>query len=264
MTGRIRRDGDVFGRLIRDFHAGIPCREIIERDDGLIDVSSGPAAYFTEYADWPEEERRAVDLARGRVLDIGCGAGRHALYLQGRGLDVVGIDASPLAVETCRERGLRDARVLGITRVGPGLGRFDTILMMGSNFGLFGSRTRARWLLGRFRSITSEDAVVIAESADPYRTTRPAHLAYHERNLARGRMPGQLRIRVRHGAFIGEWFDYLKVSREEMTEIVEGTGWRVTEFLPRTGVVYAGILEKAARILSVRRSRSEEVDLHEG
>jgi SAM-dependent methyltransferase len=238
------RHDDAFGHLIHDFHCGMPAREIIERDDGLIDVSSGPAAYFTGYPDWPADERRAVDLARGRVLDIGCGAGRHALYLQGRGLDVVGIDLSPLAVRTCRERGLRDVRVLGITQVGSGLGRFDTILMMGSNFGLLASMSRARWLLRKFRSITSESAFIIAESADPHDTVKPCHLDYHRINLERGRLPGQVRIRVRYQTLIGEWFDYLKVSRDEMKMVIEGTGWHVARFIPGHGTVYSAILNK--------------------
>jgi SAM-dependent methyltransferase len=164
-----KRD-DACGRLIYDFHCGQHPREIIERDDGFIDVSSGPAAYFSEYVDWPQHERQAIDLAHGRALDVGSGAGRHALYLQSKGLEVVGIDVSPLAVKTCQERGLHDARVLSITQATSALGRFDTIIMMGSNFGLFGSLRRARWLLRRFHAMTSEKATIVGESADPYAT----------------------------------------------------------------------------------------------
>ncbi len=75
--------------------------------------------------------------ARGRVLDIGCGAGRHALYLQKRGFEVVAIDISPLAVDVCRRRGVNDVRLMSITEADSNLGPFDTILMMGANFGLF-------------------------------------------------------------------------------------------------------------------------------
>lgn len=239
------RQDDAYGQLIHDFYCGKRPQEIIERDDGLIDTSSGPAAYFAEYQDWGQDLQQAVDLARGRVLDIGCGAGRHALYLQGKGLDVVGIDVSPLAIKTCRERGLRDARVLSITQVSSRLGEFDTIIMMGSNFGLFGNMTRAKWLLRRFRAVTSGNARIIAESADPHATKNPSHLAYHRRNRDRGRLPGQLRIRVRYQTYIGRWFDYLKVSREEMRNVVEGTGWRVTRFIPETGTVYVGVIEKS-------------------
>lgn len=236
---------DAYGHLIYDFHCGKRPQEIIEREDGLIDISSGPAAYFAEYQDWPQDQQQAVDLARGRVLDVGCGAGRHSLYLQGKGLDVVGIDISPLAVKTCRERGLKDARVLSISQVSSKLGRFDTIIMMGSNFGLCGNLKRAKWLLRRFRAITSDNATIIAESADPHATENPSHLAYHRSNRDRGRLAGQLRIRVRYQTYIGSWFDYLKVSRDEMKMVVEGTGWRVTRFIPETGTVYAGVIENS-------------------
>ena len=35
------------------------------------------------------------DLPPGRVLDAACGTGRHALWLMGRGHEVIGVDASP-------------------------------------------------------------------------------------------------------------------------------------------------------------------------
>ena len=135
---------------------------------------------------WPKTERQAIRLARGRVLDVGCGAGRVALHLQDRGHEVVGIDLSPLAVEVSRRRGVQDARELPVTRVGDELGRFDTIVMFGNNFGLMGSRRRAPWLLRRFRSMANEDARILAESVNPYKTDNPGHLAYHERNRRRG------------------------------------------------------------------------------
>ena len=135
---------------------------------------------------WPKTERQAIRLARGRVLDVGCGAGRVALHLQDRGHEVVGIDLSPLAVGVSRRRGVQDARELPVTRVGDELGRFDTIVMFGNNFGLMGSRRRAPWLLRRFRSMANEDARILAESVNPYKTDNPGHLAYHERNRRRG------------------------------------------------------------------------------
>jgi hypothetical protein len=71
---------------------------------------------------------------------------RVALELQARGREVVGIDSSPLAVEVARRRGVRDARVLPFEQVGPALGRFDTVVMYGNNFGLFGGEAKARRL----------------------------------------------------------------------------------------------------------------------
>ena len=184
--------------------------------------------------------------ARGRVLDIGCGAGRHSLYLKEQGFDVLGIDNSPLAIEVCRSRGLSNAHVLSITQITPQLGAFGTIPMLGNNFGLFGSFTRAKWLLRRFHRITSGEARIIAESRDPYETESLEHLEYHEFNRQRGRMPGQLRIRVRYKKYATPWFDYLLVSKDEMGRILEDTGWEAREFIDgETPGVYIAIIERA-------------------
>jgi cyclopropane fatty-acyl-phospholipid synthase-like methyltransferase len=242
--GKLRADQDAFGQEIYDYHRGKGGYEVIERADGFIDTSMGPAAYFSEYRDWPLHSRRAINMARGRVLDIGCGAGRVALYLQGKGLDVLGLDVSPLALKTCRLRGLKTTRLASITDVSPRWGTFDTIVMFGNNFGLFASWNRARQLLKRFHRMTTPDACILVESVDPYQTTEPAHLRYHRMNRRRGHMSGQVRIRVRYKAWASPWFDYLLVSQEEMRKIVEGTGWRVSRVFESTGPSYAAMLEK--------------------
>ena len=73
--------------------------------------------------------------------------------------------------------------------------------------------------------------MIIAETRDPYKTDNPAHLRYHERNRRRGRMGGQIRMRHRFRQYVGKWFDYLFVSKEEMKEILEGTGWTAEIFI---------------------------------
>lgn len=67
---------------------------------------------FREEKDMSDIERKALELARGRVLDVGAGAGCHSLVLQNRGLEVTAIDISPLSVQVQQERGVRDARVV--------------------------------------------------------------------------------------------------------------------------------------------------------
>src|SRR5215470_13199804 len=108
---------DAYGRLVYAYYKGLPSTEIIERDDHWFDVSVGAPAYFAPFEKWPSIEQRAMRDVRGRVLDVGCGAGRVALHLQARGHDVVAIDVSPLAVKTCRLRGVRNARVCSVTSI---------------------------------------------------------------------------------------------------------------------------------------------------
>ena len=235
---------DAYGRAMLDFHFGGAASLLIERDDGYIDSDLPMAHYFAKYETWRPHERAAIKHATGRVLDIGCGAGRHSLYLQKRGLRVVAIDVSPGAIRACRLRGVKDARPCPIDEVNRRLGTFDTILMLGNNFGLFGSFAKARALLRRFYGLTSQTACIIAECLDPYDTSNPKHLSYHRMNRARGRMPGQLRLRARYQDYATPWFDYLFVSRQEMTKILNGTGWRISKTVAGRGPTYVAMIHK--------------------
>ena len=226
---------DAFGQMLLD---GAD-QEIIERDDGFL--STAMLIYFAPVRRWSSVERRALRWVRGRVLDAGVGAGRVALELQERGRDVVAIDVSPGAVQVARRRGVRDARLLALEDVDESLGEFDTLVMFGNNFGLFGSRAKARRLLRQLRPFVRR---IVATSNDPFGTDDPVHLGYHERNRNRGRMPGQLRLRVRYRDLIGPWFEYLIVSPEEMAEIVEGTGWEIRHLIQDEGTPYVAVLER--------------------
>ncbi len=240
---------DAYGHLLLDYHNGTENVEIVEREDGFIGISSfGPATYFAKHADWGEHQRLAIEHAAGWALDIGCGAGRHSLYLQEQGFEVLGVDNSPLAIQTCRSRGLKNALVTPVTQLSSKTGTFDTILMMGHNFGLVGSYKRAKWLLRRFAAMTSDTAKIIAETMDPYQTEAPHHLAYHQFNQARGRMTGQLRLRIRYLKYATPWFDFLFVSKPEMENILDGTAWRVEHYIDTvTTPTYIAILGKRSR-----------------
>jgi len=218
--------------------------EIVEREDGTIMASKfGPASYLAPYRKWDPHQRQGMRFARGRVLDVGAGGGRVALHLQEKGHDVVAIDASPGAVEACRTRGVRDARVMRIEDVDESLGVFDTVVMYGNNLALLSSRTKAPRILRKLARITSERGRIIGECLDPYGTDNPKHRAYHERNRKRGRMGGQIRIRVRYEDVATPWFDYLFLSEPELHEILDGTGWRLARMLPGTRT-YVAVIEK--------------------
>jgi len=250
----LSEDQDAYGKAIYAYFQGDEPLEIIERDDGFIGAFPGIENYFQEFIDWPIYQKEAMRYAHGRVLDVGCGAGRVSLYLQNQGFEAVGIDNSPLALDVCRERGLRHTSPTPITQVSAArLGIFDTIIMLGNNFGLFGNYKRAKWLLKRFHKMTSERGRMIVESNDIYQTDNPEHLDYHQRNLERGRMAGQVKLRVRYGKTATPWFDYLMVSKDEMADIIMDTGWWIHLIIDpdeKDGArsTYIAVLEKGENV----------------
>ena len=188
-----------------------------------------------------EAVKGAMEFERERVLDIGCGAGRHSLYLQKKGLNVLAIDSSPLAIEVCKLRGLKKAKVMAIEDVKFKPNSFETIIMMGNNFGLFGSLKKAKRLLKKFYRMTSRNGLIIANTHDPYKTDNPDHREYHKLNKKKGRMGGQVKIRVRFRKYVSRWFDYLMVSKKE---ILKGTEWKVKKFIDSDNSQYVAVIEK--------------------
>lgn len=225
---------------------------VVERSDGYVNVDAGARRYFSKYKDWAQHEKDAIKYTKGRFLDIGCGAGRVVLYLQKKGLRGLGIDTSPLAIKVCKLRGARNVNCMGIDGITKlKTNSFDSIIMFGNNFGLFGNFKKAKRLLKELYRITSDSSTIIAESRDPYVTDNSVHFAYHRANKKKGRMPGQLRIRIRFMQYSTDWYDYLYVSKKEMEQILKGTGWKVIRFINdpnyRTNGEYMAVIRKTAK-----------------
>nr|WP_111650845.1 methyltransferase domain-containing protein [Actinoplanes lutulentus] len=249
--------GDAFGEMIRDAYAvrtGIgprplaggkyprPVIEVIERDDGLI--NGAPADhYLDEPGDWQSYDRRALKLCRGRVLDIGAGAGRIAVELQRRGIAVTGLDTSAGAIEVARKRGVLDTVLTTVDEFARASVRYDTFLLLGNNLGLLESAERAPVFLAALARLAAPGARIVAQGSDPYGTRDPVHVAYHERNRQRGRLGGQLRLRLRYREVATEWFDYLNCSAAELETLLDGTGWRLKSIDDRDRPYYLAVME---------------------
>jgi len=217
---------DLFGQAFLDFYEGKKYPSQIERDDGYVDEHV-IGQYFEDYDKFPEAEKRALRHAKGRVLDIGVGAGRHSLYIQEKALDVIGIDISDKALEVCRQRGVKRLRKMSACDLRFGRGSFDTAIAFCNNFGLCGSMKGVQGMMTRLHRIISDDGIFLAESVHPTDTKKRAHLRYHKMNMARGRPPGQVRIRIKYRGKVGRWFDLLMVTPAEMQELCDRTGWRI-------------------------------------
>ena len=236
---------DAFGRMLKAFFYREEVWETIEREDGYLVINENVHAYFASYKYWPEIEKRAIRLAGGRVLDIGAGAGRVALSLQRRGHAVTAIDNSPLSIIVCKMRGVKNAETLSVEEIDKfRFSSFDTVIMFGNNFGLFGSADKAKDLLRILYRITSPKALILAGSDDFSNYNHPAFTDYYKLNEKRGRMPAQFRMRVRFRKYIGDWFDFLFVSPDQMKDILRDTGWKVRNIINSEDTKYIAVLSK--------------------
>jgi SAM-dependent methyltransferase len=221
-------DSDVFGRALLDWATGGVVPEVLEREDGFTQIGAGPDVYLSEFKDWPNAERKSLRYVRGRVMDVGCGAGRVALELQRRGVDVVGLDASPLASQAATICGVDEVWSTALEDLDSRVAAFDSLVLFGNNFGIFETPTRARRILSHLAKTTKPEARIFVESTSAYFGGAPAFTrSYYLRNRARGVSPGQVKLRYHYGHLVGPWFRWLYVSRSEMRSILVGTGWRL-------------------------------------
>jgi SAM-dependent methyltransferase len=246
MRGEMRKSEDVFGRALLDWAKGGTTPEVLERDDGFTQIGAGPEVYLSEFSGWPVAERKSIRYLRGRVIDIGCGAGRVALNLQHRGIEVVGLDSSPLAVRAAKIRGVKEVWFLPVEELASKIGSFDSIVLFGNNFGILQTPNHARQLLTDLAKSTKPGARIFAESTNAYCGGAPGlDRSYYWRNKERGVSPGQSRLRFRYDNLVGPWFNWLYVSQSEMRLILRGTGWHQKEVLGvGSSEPYVAILEK--------------------
>lgn len=240
------RIGDAFGETLRAALAAdlVPgaVSEVIERDDGLI-VASDAVRYFRTPQAWQPPIRWAVEQAQGRVLDVGVGAGRHALAAAASGCEVTGLDVSEGAVEVCRARGVHAVQGSG-ERAGElfGPGSFDTVFLLGQNLALLSSPERAGDLLAALHAVTAPGAVILGDSQDPS-SSPDAGRGYFARNLELGRWPGHFVIRARYRDIATPWFDYLFCSPQELAGLVAPHGWQL-EDVRTSGMAYSTRLRR--------------------
>lgn len=154
---------DIFGKALLDYYNGNYSEDIITSTN----ISSEdvlPLPYlFRPYSEMPRLEQKALQLAKGKVLDVGCGAGSHSLYLQKRGLDVKAIDISIGAIEVSKKRGVLHTEVLDILDETE---RFDTILLLMNGTGIFQELQQTAKYLKHLKSALNPDGRILIDSSD--------------------------------------------------------------------------------------------------
>ncbi len=155
---------DIIGKAILDYFHGNYTEDIIT-ETNISEEDEMPLPYlFRSFEEMPLVEQTALFLAHGRILDVGCGAGIHSLYLQNKGFDVMAIDISKGAVEVCRLRGLKNVENLDILQVDQK--KFDTILLLMNGTGIFQKLDNIAKYLAHLKSILADSGQILIDSSD--------------------------------------------------------------------------------------------------
>jgi 2-polyprenyl-3-methyl-5-hydroxy-6-metoxy-1,4-benzoquinol methylase len=155
---------DLFGKAILDYQTHNSPEDLIT-ETSISEADEMSVAYlFRSFAEMPQLEQKALQLATGKVLDVGCGAGSHALYLQEKGFDVTAIDISANAIKTCELRGLKKAKVQDIMQLEGD--QYDTILLLMNGAGMCGRLKNISNFLQKLKTLLTDTGQVLVDSSD--------------------------------------------------------------------------------------------------
>ena len=154
---------DLFGKALLDYQNGNYTEDIIT-STSISDEDDLPLPYlFRSFKEMPKLEQKALKLAKGRVLDVGCGAGSHSLYLQEKGFRVKAIDISKKAIEVAKLRGVLHAEVKPILDETE---TFDTILLLMNGTGIFQELVQVSRYLSHLKSLLIGNGQILIDSSD--------------------------------------------------------------------------------------------------
>lgn len=212
-----------FGLALLDYYKGNSKAEILfRRDDGKEVVM--PVSYFFRDSDnFNIIESKAVEHCKGRVLDIGAGAGSQSLRLKQLNYQVNAIDIDPNAVTVIKQRGLEDAQCCDI--FGFNAGPFDTLLLLGHGIGMAETIEGLDRFLEHAQSLVSINGQIILDSLDVRKSDDKDNIAYLEANKRAGRYIGEIRMQCEYNSTKGPYYGWLQVDEETLKEHTEKKGW---------------------------------------
>jgi SAM-dependent methyltransferase len=156
---------DLFGKAILDYQTNSSPENIIT-STSISDEDEMEVAYlFRSFNEMPTLEQKALQLTKGRTLEVGCGAGSHGLYLQNeRNIDVHSIDISENAIAACTLRGLKNTPVIDVLNIENE--KYDTILLLMNGTGIFETLERTPIYLQKLKSLLNPNGQILIDSSD--------------------------------------------------------------------------------------------------
>ena len=155
---------DPMGSAIRDYYLNGKAGKLIVHSSEFDDDEIPVADLFRTYEQMPELEKKALDEATGRILDVGAGSGCHSMALKEMGKDCVAMEISQLSVEVMRQRGL-DARLVNLYDESFNE-KFDTILMLMNGSGIIGTLENMPVFFARMKQLLSNGGSILIDSSD--------------------------------------------------------------------------------------------------
>lgn len=154
---------DLFGTALLDhLHQNSP--EDLITSTNISDEDTLPVSYlFRDFKDMPALEQKALELSKGRTLDVGCGAGSHSLYLQQKNIEVKAIDISPGAISVSKARGVKNAELKALLEETE---QFDTVLILMNGTGVFQELSQIATYLKHLKTLLLSGGQILIDSSD--------------------------------------------------------------------------------------------------
>ena len=209
---------DVLGTAINDFYNNTSTGKLWvhnkygPKEEMPVDV------YFRDMEEMPELEWVALHQCRGRILDIGAGAGSHALALQRMKLDITALDISPLSAAVMKARGVENVINEDFFHLNTET-LYDTLLLLMNGIGLSGTLSGLRIFLTKARSLLRPGGQLIFDSSDIaylYDDKRPKSPEYY----------GEILYQYEYRRQRSDWFKWLFIDRKTLTNIATEEGWQ--------------------------------------
>lgn len=156
---------DIFGKALQTYFQN-PKKQNLTTWTNLTEEDDVPISYFFRlYDEMPALEQKALALASGKILDVGCGSGSHSLYLQNeRALDVTGLDISEGAIEVAKERGVKQTHCSSIWDFNKA--KYDTILLLMNGMGIAKTTIELPALLTHLKGLLAPKGSILVDSSD--------------------------------------------------------------------------------------------------